>query len=52
MKYLLLLVVFMLGCAGEPYREYNKEDEQDGSCYGKFGGMQGYCTKPNKGGLI
>lgn len=53
MKYLLLLVVFMVGCAYEPYREFNTEDEQDGMCYAKYGGMQGYCTMPvPKGGPI
>lgn len=52
MKYLLLLAVFMLGCAGEPYREYNSDDKQDGMCYAKFGGMHGYCDRPRKGGPI
>lgn len=42
-KFLLILMI-LGGCANTPdNRTYNHDDEQDKACYGKYGGMHGYC---------
>ena len=42
MKY-IIIILMLTGCGYEPIREFNLDDTQDGSCYGKFGGRYGYC---------
>lgn len=44
MKYLLFLIL-LTSCASPESGIYNSNDEQDGVCYSKLGGMLGYCDK-------
>jgi hypothetical protein len=54
---LLLVVValgltfILIGCYTAPKGEYNINGLQDSNCYGKYGGMHGYCDqiRDNKG---
>ncbi len=41
---LLLLFILLTNCT-QPTRVFNRDDEQDASCYGKYGGQWGYCDK-------
>lgn len=42
---LALLFIMLIGCAGEPPRQFNVDDQQDRACYNKPGGRLGYCDK-------
>lgn len=41
----LSLIILISGCAGQPTSLYNYDHEQDGYCYGEYGGQWGYCDK-------
>lgn len=44
----LMLAVYLIGCTTENMKQYNLEDQQDGTCYGQYGGQFGYCTRSPK----
>jgi hypothetical protein len=53
MRFRTLFIVFIFvnlftifGCQTESISAFNTEDQQDGSCYGTYGGMNGYCNYP------
>lgn len=39
----IILMLILVNCSNEPYREFNSDDTQDPECYGNYGGQYGYC---------
>lgn len=51
MKYCILLFLFLGSCAYQPYRQFNRDHEQDPECYKSYGGQWGYCDKVYRKGV-
>ena len=44
MKFILLFI-FLTGCASIEHGPYNREPEQEPSCWARYGAAIGYCGK-------
>ncbi len=42
------IVIALGGCTTDGTKRFNNEDQQDGMCYGEYGGEFGYCTRSPK----
>lgn len=41
---IMLMIIILAGCTSTPIKEFNSDDQQDGSCYATMGGIRGYCN--------